>query len=70
MNLGKLQSSGDVDVGIEDSIRALLVGIKRKGGASKTTEEEDVSENQAVAKETSMGAAAAAATESDCQNLF
>lgn len=63
MNLSELQSGGDVGPGIEDSIRALLVGIKRQGGASKTTEEEDVGENQAVAKEISMGAAAAAVTE-------
>lgn len=59
MNLGELQAGG----GIEDSIRALSVGRKRQGGASETTEREDVSENQAVAKEISMGAAAAAATE-------
>lgn len=53
MNLGELQSGGDIDLGVEDSICALLLGMKREEGASKPTgeEEEDVSENQAIARE-------------------
>lgn len=62
MNLGELQSVSDIDLSIEDLICALLLGIKRQQGASKTTEEEDVSENQDIAKEISMGGAVAAAT--------
>lgn len=49
MNLGELQSGGDIHLGIEDSICALLLGIKRQEGASKTTDDEAASENQATA---------------------